>query len=55
MSGSNFGVSGTVAVGDVSASIVSYADDEVIFEVSGLEAGAQDVKVGSSSGFALTG
>ena len=55
MSGSNFGLSGAVSVGDVSASIISYTDSEVVFEVSGLSAGAQDVKVGSSNGFALSG
>ena len=55
VSGSNFGPTGTVSVGDVNASIVSYTGTEVVFEVSGLSAGAQYVKVGNSYGFALYG
>ena len=55
MSGSKLGLSGTVSVGEVSGNIVSYADNEVVFEVTGLSAGTQDVKVGGNNGFALSG
>ena len=55
VSGSNFGLSGKVLVGSVTGDLVSYSDTEVIFEVSGLSAGAQDVKVGGDDGYALSG
>ena len=42
-----------MTIGSVDAIIKSYTDVEVVVEVTGLSAGAQDIKIAGNSGYAL--
>lgn len=53
--GSNFGDSGNVSVGSVIGCVISYTDTEIVFQVAGVSAGVQEVKLGGVHGYALSG